>query len=69
MAEYAALWGLSILGALLFLGGWRWPFGTADFWGDFDCSELVDPIDALKLLRPPPGCRSRARRSAQTRVR
>jgi NADH-quinone oxidoreductase subunit H len=35
LTEYASLWGFSILGALVFLGGWQWPFGTADFWGDF----------------------------------
>jgi NADH-quinone oxidoreductase subunit H len=36
LTEYAGLWGFSILGALVFLGGWEWPFGTASFWGDFD---------------------------------
>jgi NADH-quinone oxidoreductase subunit H len=36
LTEYAGLWGFSILGALVFLGGWQWPFGTAEFWGDFD---------------------------------
>jgi NADH-quinone oxidoreductase subunit H len=36
LTEYAGLWGFSILGALVFLGGWQWPFGTAAFWGDFD---------------------------------
>jgi NADH-quinone oxidoreductase subunit H len=36
LTEYAGLWGMSILGALVFLGGWEWPFGTASFWGDFD---------------------------------
>jgi NADH-quinone oxidoreductase subunit H len=29
------MWGMSILTALVFLGGWQWPFGTASFWGDF----------------------------------
>ncbi|HEU0075309.1 MAG TPA: NADH-quinone oxidoreductase subunit NuoH [Dehalococcoidia bacterium] len=36
LTEYAGLWGFSIIGALVFLGGWEWPFGTASFWGDFD---------------------------------
>lgn len=36
LTEYAGMWGFSILGALIFLGGWEWPFGTASFWGDFD---------------------------------
>jgi NADH-quinone oxidoreductase subunit H len=36
LTEYAGLWGFSILGALVFLGGWQWPFGTASFWGEFD---------------------------------
>jgi NADH-quinone oxidoreductase subunit H len=35
LTEYAGLFGLSVLGALLFLGGWAFPFGTAAFWGDF----------------------------------
>src|SRR3989337_2959777 len=36
LTEYASLWGFSILGALVFLGGWQFPYGTSDFWGDFD---------------------------------
>ena len=36
LTEYAGLWGFSILGALVFLGGWEWPFGTKSWWGDFD---------------------------------
>ena len=36
LTEYAGMWGFSIIGALVFLGGWEWPFGTRDFWGDFD---------------------------------
>jgi NADH-quinone oxidoreductase subunit H len=36
LTEYAGLWGFSIIGALVFLGGWEWPFGTRSFWGDFD---------------------------------
>jgi NADH-quinone oxidoreductase subunit H len=36
LTEYANLWGFSIVGSLVFLGGWEWPFGTSSFWGDFD---------------------------------
>jgi NADH-quinone oxidoreductase subunit H len=36
LTEYAGLWGFSILGSLIFLGGWEWPFGTRSWWGDFD---------------------------------
>ncbi|HWC30586.1 MAG TPA: NADH-quinone oxidoreductase subunit NuoH [Dehalococcoidia bacterium] len=36
LTEYAGLWAFSIIGALVFLGGWQWPWGTSDFWGDFD---------------------------------
>ena len=36
LGEYAGLFAFSVLGALLFLGGWQWPFGTASFWGSFD---------------------------------
>jgi NADH-quinone oxidoreductase subunit H len=36
LTEYAGLWGFSIIGALVFLGGWQWPWGTSSFWGDFD---------------------------------
>jgi NADH-quinone oxidoreductase subunit H len=35
LTEYAGLWGFSILGALVFLGGWEFPFGTRSWWGDF----------------------------------
>jgi NADH-quinone oxidoreductase subunit H len=31
LGEYAAMFGLSVLTALLFLGGWEWPFGSE--WG------------------------------------
>ena len=31
LAEYASMFGLSVLGALIFLGGWEWPFGRD--WG------------------------------------
>ncbi len=27
LTEYSALFGMSVLGALVFLGGWEWPFG------------------------------------------
>ena len=36
LTEYAGLWGFSVIAALVFLGGWEFPFGTASFWGDFD---------------------------------
>jgi NADH-quinone oxidoreductase subunit H len=36
LTEYASMWGMAILTALIFLGGWEWPFGTASFWGNFD---------------------------------
>ncbi|HWO72303.1 MAG TPA: NADH-quinone oxidoreductase subunit NuoH [Dehalococcoidia bacterium] len=36
LTEYAGLWAFSLIGAMVFLGGWEWPFGTRDFWGDFD---------------------------------
>ncbi|MGE0057205.1 MAG: NADH-quinone oxidoreductase subunit NuoH [Dehalococcoidia bacterium] len=36
LTEYASLWGMSALTAMVFLGGWQLPFGTAGFWGDFD---------------------------------
>jgi NADH-quinone oxidoreductase subunit H len=32
LGEYAAMFGLSVLGALLFFGGWEWPFGTDVGW-------------------------------------
>jgi len=36
LTEYAGLWAFSLIAAMVFLGGWEWPFGTRDFWGDFD---------------------------------
>ena len=35
LTEYASMWGMSILASLVFLGGWEFPFGTSDFWGDY----------------------------------
>ncbi len=31
LTEYTALWGMSVLGSLIFLGGWEWPYGRD--WG------------------------------------
>ncbi len=36
LTEYSGLWGMSVLGSLIFLGGWEFPFGTASFWGNYD---------------------------------
>ncbi|MDZ7728820.1 MAG: NADH-quinone oxidoreductase subunit NuoH [Dehalococcoidia bacterium] len=33
LAEYAALWGFSVFGAVVFLGGWEFPFGSDWGWG------------------------------------
>jgi NADH-quinone oxidoreductase subunit H len=33
LGEYAAMFGLSVLGSLLFFGGWDWPFGHQAGWG------------------------------------
>ena len=33
LGEYAAMFGLAVLGSLIFLGGWEWPFGTDAGWG------------------------------------
>jgi NADH-quinone oxidoreductase subunit H len=35
LSEYSTLWGMSILSALVFFGGWEWPFGTRSWWGDY----------------------------------
>ena len=29
------MWGMCILASLVFLGGWEFPFGTKDWWGDY----------------------------------
>ena len=34
-ASTSNMWACRILTSLVFLGGWEWPFGTADFWGDY----------------------------------
>jgi NADH-quinone oxidoreductase subunit H len=33
LAEYAAMWGFSIFGAVVFLGGWQYPMGDDWGWG------------------------------------
>jgi NADH-quinone oxidoreductase subunit H len=50
LTEYAGLWGFSILGALVFLGGWQFPFGTSSFWGDFDFVYQLFLMGAKSLL-------------------
>jgi NADH-quinone oxidoreductase subunit H len=35
LSEYSTMWGMCILTSLVFLGGWEFPFGTKDWWGDF----------------------------------
>lgn len=33
LSEYASMWGFSIFGSVVFLGGWEFPFGTDWGWG------------------------------------
>ncbi len=33
LSEYAAMWGFSIFGAIIFLGGWNFPMGAEWGWG------------------------------------
>ncbi len=33
LSEYAAMWGFSIFGAVIFLGGWQFPMGQDWGWG------------------------------------
>lgn len=33
LTEYAALWGFSIFGSVVFFGGWAWPMGEEWGWG------------------------------------
>ena len=35
LSEYSTMWGMCILTSLVFLGGWEFPFGTKDWWGDY----------------------------------
>ncbi len=32
LTEYASMWGWSVFGAVVFLGGWTWPFGVDSHW-------------------------------------
>ncbi len=32
LSEYASMWGFSVFGAVVFLGGWAWPFGVDAHW-------------------------------------
>ncbi|WP_322795790.1 NADH-quinone oxidoreductase subunit NuoH [Tepidiforma sp.] len=32
LTEYASMWGFSVFGSVVFLGGWAWPFGTDAHW-------------------------------------
>ena len=32
LTEYASMWGFSVFGSVVFLGGWAWPFGVDAHW-------------------------------------
>lgn len=32
LSEYASMWGFSVFGSVVFLGGWAWPFGVDAHW-------------------------------------
>ncbi|MCC6960961.1 MAG: NADH-quinone oxidoreductase subunit NuoH [Dehalococcoidia bacterium] len=32
LTEYASMWGWSVFGSVVFLGGWAWPFGVDAHW-------------------------------------
>ncbi len=32
LSEYASMWGFSVFGSVVFLGGWAWPFGVDTHW-------------------------------------
>ncbi|MGE3074841.1 MAG: NADH-quinone oxidoreductase subunit NuoH [Dehalococcoidia bacterium] len=44
LSEYASMWGFSVFGSVVFLGGWAWPFGVDSNWAIQLGSTMVKSI-------------------------
>ncbi|MGE0600982.1 MAG: NADH-quinone oxidoreductase subunit NuoH [Dehalococcoidia bacterium] len=44
LSEYASMWGFSVFGSVVFLGGWAWPFGVDSHWAIQLASTMVKSV-------------------------
>jgi NADH-quinone oxidoreductase subunit H len=50
LTEYASMWGFSVFGAVVFLGGLAWPFGVDAHWTTQLGSTLVKSFAFIVLI-------------------
>jgi NADH-quinone oxidoreductase subunit H len=53
LTEYASMWGFSVFGSVVFLGGWAWPFGLfnwdAPWWAQL-AATMVKSLTFILLI-------------------
>lgn len=50
LTEYASMWGWSVFGAVVFLGGWAWPFGVDAHWSIQLATTMVKSLAFIILI-------------------
>jgi len=50
LTEYASMWAFSVFGAVVFLGGWAWPFGADAHWSIQLGSTMVKSIGFILMI-------------------
>ncbi len=50
LTEYASMWGWSVFGSVVFLGGWAWPFGVDAHWSIQLGTTLVKSFFFIMLI-------------------
>jgi NADH-quinone oxidoreductase subunit H len=50
LSEYASMWGFSVFGSVVFLGGWAWPFGVDSHWSIQLATTMVKSVTFIVLI-------------------
>ncbi|MGB4861292.1 MAG: NADH-quinone oxidoreductase subunit NuoH [Tepidiformaceae bacterium] len=50
LSEYASMWGFSVFGSVVFLGGWAWPFGVDTHWSIQLATTMVKSVAFIILI-------------------
>ncbi len=50
LTEYASMWGFSVFGSVVFLGGWAWPFGVDAHWSVQLATTMVKSVTFIVLI-------------------
>lgn len=50
LTEYASMWGWSVFGSVVFLGGWAWPFGVDSHWSLQLATTMVKSLAFIMLI-------------------